>query len=87
MASKEQIKKEFFMSLLKGPYEPAVNDIVIQGIVSKDLYKKYRYELSADEFNEIGDELEREGYFQWNNDGQLALSLEGLDHLSRFHKG
>jgi hypothetical protein len=87
MASKEQIKKGFFMSLLKGPYEPAVNDIVIQGIVSKDLYKKYQYELAADEFNGIGDELVEAGYFQWNNNGQLALTTEGLDHLSRFHKG
>lgn len=87
MASKDQIKKGIFMSLLKGPYEPAVNDIVIHGIVSKDLYKKYQYELSADEFNEIGDELAEAGYFQWNNDGQLALTTEGLAHLSGFHKG
>lgn len=86
MASKDQIKKGFFMSLLKGPYEPAIEDIVIHGIVRKDLYKKYQYELSADEFNEIGDELEAEGYFQWNHDGQLALTTAGLAHLYKFHK-
>ena len=85
MASRDLIKKEFFLYLLKGPYEPSINDTVIQGIVSKDLYKKYQYELTTDEFNEIADELEEEGYFQWNDDGQLALTAKGLDHLSKFH--
>ena len=87
MASKEQIKKEFFMCLLKGHYEPAINDIVIKDIVSKDLYKKYQYELNTDDFNEIGDELEEKGYFKWNDDGHLALTIKGLDYLSRFYKG
>ena len=31
------------MCLLKGHYEPAINDIVIKDIVSKDLYKKYQF--------------------------------------------
>lgn len=87
MASKEQIKREFFMCLLKGPYEPAINDIVIQGIVSKDLYKKYQYDLTTDDFNETGDELEEKGHFKWNDDGHLALTSEGLDYLLKFHKG
>lgn len=85
-ASKDQIKKEFFMTLLKGPYEPAVNDIVVEGIINKDLYKKYQCELTTDEFNEIGDEMEQEGYFKWDNDGHLALTPEGLAHLSKYHK-
>jgi hypothetical protein len=75
------------MSLLKGPYEPAAGDTVIQGIVSNDLYEKYQHELSADEFNEIGDELVTAGYFQWNNDGQLALTTKGLDRLARLYEG
>jgi predicted transcriptional regulator len=86
LQSKDQIKKEFFISLLKGRYEPAINDIVVQRIISKDLFNKYRYELTTDEFNNIGDELEEQGYFQWNDDGRLALTSKGLDHLSQFHK-
>ena len=86
MATRDQIKKEFFISLLKGPYEPAAEDIVVQAIITKDLYKKYQHDITADEFNEIGDELEEEGYFKWNVDGHLALTTEGLNHLSKYHK-
>lgn len=85
-ATKDQIKKEFFLSVLKGPYEPAVNDVIVEGIVNKDLYKKFQCEITTDEFNDIGDELEAAGYCKWNDDGHLALTAEGLEYLLKYHK-
>lgn len=81
MATKEQIRREFFATLLKGSQGVAVGDAVIPAILIKDLYKKYQYELSHDEFDAIGDELENEGYFSWNADGLLAVTAEGLAYL------
>lgn len=73
------------MALVKGPYEPAINDVIAEDIGNKGLYKKYQCDLNSDEFNKICDELE-EGYFKWNNDGHLALTAEGLEYPSKFHK-
>ena len=55
MATIEQIRKEFFITLAKSGRGIAVDDVVLPAIVIKDLYKKYNYELSTEGFNEIGD--------------------------------
>lgn len=86
MATIDQIKKEFFISLLKGPFEPSIDEVIVEGIVNKGLYKKYQLELTSDEFNDIGDELEEEGYCTWNDNGHLALTAKGLIHLAIFQK-
>ena len=84
MATKDQIKNEFFLSLLKRLHEPVVNDIVVVNLVRSSLTKKHQYHLAEDEFNMIGDELAEAGLFRWNDDGRLALTLEGLTYLKRF---
>lgn len=81
MITKEQIKREFFISLTKQSHGMAVNDIILPAIIIKDLYKKYQCEITIDEFNDIGDELEIEGYFRWNDDGFLAITLTGLEFI------
>lgn len=77
-----QIRKEFFASLLKQGNGVAAGDVVIPAIVIKDIYKKYQYELTTEEFDTIGDELEAEGLFNWNVDGLLAITAAGIEALS-----
>lgn len=83
MATKEQIKAEIFISLRKRLNEPAIHDIVVINLVRSGLTKKYQYHLTEEEFNTIGDELVDTDYFRWNDDGRLALTSVGLNHLSR----
>lgn len=83
MITKEQIKQEFFASLTKQSNGIAVNDVVLPAIIIKDLYKKYQYEITTDEFNAVGDELETAGYFRWNEDGHLALTAAGLNFIEK----
>lgn len=81
MATKEQVKREIFLSLLKRLHAPALNDIVVINLVRSGLTKKFQYALTDEEFFAIGDELVEIGYFRWNDDGRLALSSEGLAYL------
>lgn len=82
MPTIEQIKREYFISLLKRHNGPGVNDVVIPNVVRTGLKNKYQYHLINDEFNTIGDELVEAGYFRWNDNSQLALTSEGLKYLS-----
>ncbi|SDF80553.1 hypothetical protein SAMN05216464_1338 [Mucilaginibacter pineti] len=84
MATKEQIKAEIFFSMFKRLHAPVINDIVVVGIVRALLNKKYQYHLDTDEFNTIGDELADAHLFRWNDNGQLALTAEGLAYMTRF---
>ena len=83
MATNDQIKYEIFVSLLKRHNGPAINDVVVEGVVRVGLNKKYQYHLTQDEFYNIGDKLVEAGCFKWNDDGRLALTPVGLDYLSR----
>jgi hypothetical protein len=83
MLSKDLIIKEFFASLLKRPYEPAVNDVIIDNVVRLALTKRYQYHITEEEFVTIGDELVEAGYFKWNENGKLALDEGGLLYLSK----
>lgn len=84
MPTIEQLKDEIFISLRKRLQEPGIKDIVVEGVVRVGLTKKYQYHLTKEEFNSIGDELAEAGYFRWNDNGRLALTAEGLEHLSQF---
>jgi hypothetical protein len=84
MATIDQIKNEFFISMFKRVHGPVINDLVVAGIVRAALTKKYQYHLTTDEFNTIGDELTEAGLYRWNDNGHLALTEEGLEYLARF---
>jgi hypothetical protein len=87
MVTSEQLKKVFFAILLKQPHGIAIDDVVIPAIVIKDLYKKYQYDITVDEFDQIGDQLEAGGYFRWNEDGLLAITESGLNYIEHNRKG
>lgn len=53
MATKEQLRKYFFVTQTKNTRPVAVNDIGLTAMVIKDLYKKHQYELSTEEFHEL----------------------------------
>jgi len=84
MATIDQIKAEFFLSMFKRLHGPAINDIVVVGIVRALLNKKYQHHLTTDEFNTMGDELADAGYFRWNDNGQLALTPVGVKYLESY---
>jgi|GEM_PF-6674600 len=83
MVTASQIKKEIYTLIRKGPYEPALNDIVNEAALKSLLFSRYAYDLTDDEFNLIGDELADSGDFYWNNDGKLALNTGGIAYLNR----
>lgn len=77
------VKKEIFIQMRHGVYAPALHDVVNETALQKELFTKYDYDLSHEEFATIGDELSDVGDFYWNDNGKLALASRGLRYLQQ----